>query len=58
MLFREIFAAYCVNHTKHINTMWAELRVSFPYAVVVDDVDDDDNNDYDDRVVVVIVTEL
>jgi hypothetical protein len=24
MLFREIIAVYCENHTEHINTLWAE----------------------------------
>jgi hypothetical protein len=27
MLFREIIAVYCENHTEHINTLWAKFRV-------------------------------
>jgi hypothetical protein len=27
MLFREINAVYCEDHTEHINTLWAECRV-------------------------------
>jgi hypothetical protein len=24
MLFREIIAVYCADHTKHTNTLWAQ----------------------------------
>jgi hypothetical protein len=29
MLFREIFAVYCENHTKHINILWSKCMVFF-----------------------------
>jgi hypothetical protein len=29
MLFREIIAVYCENHTEHKCTVWAECRVQF-----------------------------